>query len=338
MARDAYFTEAHFDSIFTPAARHYTRYRSFDFPEHTGAILGLPFAVGSHFLLFDSLILDQWGVPHPSMHPTFDELLSIITATTGTNPVTGRQNYGTFIASRWLEWLGISADIYRSLSLPSMSINDLDVATYIDYIANDPNILRYFEILLTMIENAPAAAAAGAGHEHWLTPDNNIAILMDTPRASAWYNHWIAGDTEVTERFLPIFLPVGQMGVSGFPEVPHIAVSRLANNPDLAWEVVKTICTDIDILNLVLENFEVGRVPALLDYSGIRIMNDPFINARYYERLERTFMTDDYWFWRDPIQRIFGGLFVGDFTAEEARAAWHDHAVTWVETKKLQLG
>ena len=306
MQNDPDFTEETFDSIFTEGAKKYTRYHTFDYPEQTGAIYGLPYDVGAYYIMYDKQLLEEWGVAPPSQNPTFDELMAIIKATTGTNPVSGKQNYGTYIRPYWCEWVGVGADLYHPVEIPDMDINKLDIANDVDYIKSSQEILDYFQMLLDMIACAPDGVTADTGHENWMTPDNNIAVMFDTSKTTPYYNHLLADNKEITDRFIPVFLPKGAQGVSGFPEVHHIAVTKLANNKELCWEVVKAIATDIDVLNLVYANHSVGVVPHLVDTTGIERMDEEFTKLRYEDRLNGTFLTDDYWYWREPIQKVFG--------------------------------
>ena len=338
MKNDPEFSEETFDKLFTEGAKKYTRYHSFDYPDQTGEIHGLPYDVGAYYIMYDKQILEEWGVAEPSQNPTFDELMEIIQATTGTNPVSGKENYGTYIRPFWCEWVGVGADLYHPIDIPDMDIDKLDIAKDVDYMKTSPEILDYFQMLLDMIECAPEGVTADTGHENWLTPDNNIAVMFDTSKTSPYYHHLLADNKEVTDRFIPIFLPKGEQGVSGFPEVHHVAVTKLANNKELCWEVVKAITTDTDVLNLIYKNHAVGVVPALIDTTGIDIMKDEFVQLRYNDRLNGTIITDDYWYWREPIQGVFGQLFVKELTAEQAREALHASVMEWINNKKSQLG
>jgi len=67
-------------------------------------------------------------------------------------------------------------------------------------------------------------------------------------------------------------------------------------------------------------------------------MKDEFVQLRYNDRLNGTIITDDYWYWREPIQGVFGQLFVKELTAEQAREALHASVMEWINNKKSQLG
>jgi len=338
MENDPDFPLEKFYSSFAEGAIKYSTYSTFDYPQNKGEIYGLPYGMTSNFLMYDKLLLEQWGVPEPSRYPTFAELLDIAQKTTGANPKTGRQNYGAFIQSYWCEWLGVGADLYRVVDNPTMDINLLDIDYHVNYVLDSPEILGYFQFLEDAIKCSPPGAPAGMGFEKWMTPDNDIAVMLDIGQTGDLYSHIIANNSEVTDRFIPVYLPLGEQGKSGFPEFHHLAVTKSANNPELAWEVVKLIATDADCLNYIFENNTMSALPAVLDTAGIRIMNDLFTIERYENRKTTVFLSDDYWHWRQPMQQVFPKLFTGEINAEEARELLHTNMLEWIANKKAQLG
>ena len=338
MESDPDFSEETFDALFLEGTKKYTRYHTFDYPEATGDIYGLPMDVSCDYLIYDKQILEEWGVAAPGSTPTYAELLEIARQTTGENPVSGKQNYGAYVRPYWCEWLGVGADLYHPISIPDMDIGKLDIAGDVDYIKSSQEVLDYFQLLLDLIACAPDGVTADSGHENWFTADNNIAVMFDTSKTRDYYRYKLAGNTEITDRFIPVFLPKGAQGVSGFPETRHVAVTKFANDPARCWEIVKVIATDKDCLNWIYTNQEMGVLPALVDTEGLAIMEDDFSKARYEDRKTGMLLTDDYWYWREPIQKVFSQLFVGELTAEQAREAFHANVMEWIDNKKKQLG
>jgi len=338
MEHDPNFSEADFRSTFTEGAVRWVEYRSFDFPDSTGNIYGLPLDVTGDMIVIDTLILEQWGVEMPGMFPTYAELLDIARRTTGTNPVTGEHNFGTFLRPFWSEWHAIGMDVFPTLYLPSMDLRELDMDTYVNFIQDSQLMYDFFQYLIDFIELAPPGITVDVGAENWFTPENNIAVMIDVSRTRDWIRYDLAGMTEITERFVPVFMPVSPMGYSGFPESRSIAVTRYANNPWLAWEVLKTITTNIDSLNWLFTHREMGALPALQDPTGIHLMDNDFNRFRWEGRLTGMNNTHDYWYWREPMQRIFADLFIGELTAAEARALMHEDTIQWVENRIRLLG
>jgi len=338
MEKDPDFSEETFETTFVDGAKTYTRYHTFDFPEATGNIYGLPLDFTSDYLMYDKQLLDEWGVPEPSPTASYAELLDIVQKTTGINPVSGKQNYGAFIRPGGCEWLGVGADAYRAVTIPDMDINKLDIARDVDYIKDSNEVLNFLQLLIDLIACAPAGATSNTGHERWFTEDNDISVMFDISKTRDYYRYLLVDQNDITDRFIPVFLPKGSQNVSGFPEARHVAVTQFANNPDLAWEVVKTIATDKDCLNWIYNNHQMGVVPALADPSGIESMDIEFTKVRYEDRKTSVFLTDDYWYWREPIQKVFGQLFVGELTAEQAREEFHANTLEWIRNKIKQLG
>ncbi len=340
MANDPVFTEEYFEETFTPVAKQYTRYHTYDYPQYTDAIIGLPYDMGSYWYLYDKTLFEQWGVEMPAQEDlTFEKLLELAQACTGTNPVTGEQNYGCFIRPYWCEWVGVGFDMYKMIDDPEMDIMKFDMATNVDYILDSPEVLRYFTILQGLIECCPPGAASNSGWENFMTEDNNIAIMLDCSHTGSILNYEYAGMTEITDRFIP-FLPLtGEMGMTGFPEVHHVAICKNVDPAklDTCWEISKLIATDVDIQNWLFQNYSFTGVTALMDTTGIEKMSDEFYALRYQDRMEHSLITDDYWYWREPINAMLSTFFAGGMTPEQAREQLHADVTKWVQNKQAQM-
>ena len=338
MAHDPDFSEAVFHNTFTDGAIRWVEYRSFDFPDSTGNIYGLPMDVTADLIVVDSVILEQWGVELPNLYPTYAELLDIARRTTGTNPVTGEHNFGVFLRPFWSEWHALGMDVFPTLYMPGMDLRELDMNRYVHFLETCQVTYDFFQYMLDFIELAPPGITVDAGAENWFTPENNIAVMIDVSRTRDWIRYDLADMTEITERFIPVFMPRSPSGYSGFPESRSLAVTRYANNPWLAWEVLKTITTNTDSLNWIFTHREMGALPALRDPSGLRILENDFNRTRWEDRLTGMNGTHDYWYWREPMQRLFADLFIGELTAAEARQVMHDTTVEWIENRIRLLG
>ena len=336
MANDPNFTEQTFEDTFLPGPKHYTRFRSYDAPEKTDAIYGLPYAQASYWLMYDKVLFEQWGVEVPTGPVTFEQLREMALKMTGENPVTGQQNFGIYIMPFWCEWFGVGEDCYPVVENETMNIADLDMDKYVEYIKDDENVLNFFTTLQDMVKCTPPGAASWSGNEKWMTPDNDIAIMMHAFSNNAYVPHMKAGNKDVTDRFVPFQYPVGDLGMSMFPEIYHMAVVKDSPVKDLAWEVLKTISTDKDVLNLIFNNYATQMVPTLQDPSGLEIMDIPFVAERYEDRKNHSFISDDYWYWREPINKIFSTFFAGEMSPEEARTAFYDNTVEWINNKIAQ--
>ena len=340
MANDPVFTEEYFEATFTPVAKQYTRYHTYDFPQYKDAIIGLPYDMGSYWYMYDAELFEQWGVEMPAQEDlTFEKLLELAQKTTGINPVTGQQNYGCFIRPYWCEWVGVGFDMYKMIDDDEMDITKFDIAANVDYIKDSPEVLRYFNILKGLIECCPPGAASNSGWENFMTADNNIAIMLDCSHTNTYLNYLSGGMTEVTDRFKP-FLPLtGELGVTGFPEVHHVAICKNVASDKLntCWEISKLISTDTEIQNWLFKNYAWSAVPALVDTTGLDIMDDEFVTERYQDRLQHSMITDDYWHWREPLNAMLSSFFAGQLTPEQAREQFHADVTKWVQNKQAQV-
>lgn len=340
MANDPVFTEEYFEKTFTPVTKQYTRYHTYDYPQYNDAIIGLGYDMSSYWYMYDAKLFEQWGVEMPAQEDlTFEKLLELAQKTTGINPVTGEQNYGCFIRPYWCEWVGVGFDMYKMIDDPTMDIHQFDLATNVDYIKDSPEVLRYFEILQGLIATCPPGAASNSGWENFMTEDNNIAIMLDCSKTNTYMNYLYGGMTDVTDRFRP-FLPLtGELGMTGFPEVHHVAICKTTAEEKLAtcWEINKLIATDVDILNWIYKNNSWTSVPGLIDTTGIEVMNDEFAARRYQDRLEHSLITDDYWHWREPLNAMLNTFFAGGMTPEQARDQFHADVTKWVQNKQAQM-
>ena len=82
------------DDLFIEPAVYYTRYNSFNYPESTGQVFGLPMTMASNIIVYDRQLFQEWGVEEPTADTTFSELVDMAEQMTGKNPVTGQTNYG----------------------------------------------------------------------------------------------------------------------------------------------------------------------------------------------------------------------------------------------------
>ena len=63
------------------------------------------------------------------------------------------------------------------------------------------------------------------------------------------------------------------------------------------------------------------------------------INKKRHEnQLKTMFITDDYWFWRTPMQNVLSQVIAKQVTPEQAREELYKGVNDWVENTKKQLG
>lgn len=174
--------EVNFDNLnewFSDPAVHYTTYKSFNYPEATGQVFGLPLTMASNFLIYDKQLFEDWGVEEPKAGDTMEDLINKSVQMTGKNPVTGAQNYGAFIGTEWMEWFAISYDAVKPYSGDTMLLSDLDMDEYINYIKDSEEVLNYFKGMEKMVASSPAGIATESGNEKF---SRRTMILLSTMR------------------------------------------------------------------------------------------------------------------------------------------------------------
>ena len=324
---------------FVEPATHYTYYKSFNYPEATNKIYGLPITMACNFVTYDSQLFADWGVEEPPMIGyTMPELVALAEKMTGSNPVTGLPNYGAYMTADWLEWFSVSYDAIEGISSDDMLLSGLDKAKYVDYIKDSPEVLAFFQDMERLVKNAPAGITTKSGNEMYFTFDNDLAINFDVQRAAPQYMKYLyAGATEMTDRFKPVMMPAGEIG-QGFPEFFRFAVTQKANDTDAAWEVLKQLTTNPEIVNFYLINYAQDKICALKDASEVEMMQFPINQARHAYQMENILITDDYWTWRIPMQTVLTKVLAQQITPEQACAELYEGVNAWVENTKAQLG
>lgn len=326
------------NKIFIPAALAYVPYRSFDKPESTGQYYGLPIDMSNYMMTYDKQIFDDWGVQPPSQNATYDELLAKAKQVTGKNPKTGKQNYGMFLKSYWLEWHSIGFNATHSIKVDGMKLSNLNIKNDVDYMKDSPDVLNYFNYLKEAMELAPKGIASGAGAEKFFTKDNDIAINLDAGTASTLLQYTYANKKDITDRFKPIFMPLSKDGKQGFPEFHKVAIAKNASDKQAAWEVVKALTTDKEIVDFQISNYDTSGLPVLQDTSGMKVMDLPLNQQRQDYHSKSIFVTDDYWYWRQPLQSVLTDLLAGKLTPEQAQSEFYNRTKKWIDDKKKQLG
>jgi len=326
------------NSLFLDQAVHYIKYRSFDKPQSTNQYYGLPIDMSAYFMAYDKQLFDDWGVQPPSENTTYEELIDKAKKMTGKNPKTGKDNYGTFLKSYWLEWHSIGFNATHPIKADGMKLANLNMDNDVEYIKGSPEVLKYFNYLTEALKYAPAGAATGTGSEKFYTKDNDIAINMDVSLTGQYLAYTYANKKDVTDRFKPILMPLSKNGMQGFPEFHKVAVVKNAKDKQAAWEVVKKLTTDKEVVDFLIVNYSTSGVPALKDASGMKCMELDINKKRHEFQKKSIFITDDYWYWREPMNKVLTKVVAKQVTSEQARIEFYNNTKTWIEDKKKQLG
>ena len=317
----------------------YLYYKSFNHPESTGNIYGLPITIACNIITYDSQLFEEWGIEEPTEDMSFSELIDICEKMTGTNPVTGKQNYGAYLNSTWMEWYSLCYDAVKPYvdESDTMDINAMDTAEYVDYIKDSEEVKTWAADMMRLVDCCNPAVASNSGAENWLTENNDIAIMFDCNNHTKDYMSYVyAGDESITSRYKTLMIPAGTYGES-FPEFYHYGITQSCENKDAAWEVLKMMCTNKDFINFYLTNYAAEKIPCLNDTEGMSIMDYELNQQRHAYQTENLFITDDYWYWRTAMQTVDNQfLSKGYSSAEEAAEALYQGINEWVNNVKAQ--
>ena len=332
--------EVYFDNLsdlYIEPAVHYTTYKSFNHPEDTGKVYGLPMTVACNLITYDSKLFEEWGVEEPTEDMTFSELVDLAEKMTGTNPVTGKQNYGGYMYSSWTEWYSLCYNAIKPYLSDDMDINNMDMDEFVEYMKTSPEMKAYFSDLIRLVDCCNPAVATGSGAENWLTEDNDIAINFDVNGHTKTYMQYVyADDTEMTDRYKALLIPTGDAG-EGFPEFFRFAIANNTEHGDAAWDVIKQLTTNKEIIDFYLKNYAYDKLSCLKDTSGISMMEDYDINVKRHDyQMDNMFITDDYWYWRTPMQTVINQILSKQYTADEAVEAMYDGVNEWINNIKQQ--
>ena len=332
--------EVNFDNLsdlYIGPAVHYTTYKSFNHPEDTGKVYGLPMTVACNLITYDSKLFEEWGVEEPTEDMTFSELVDLAEKMTGTNPVTGKQNYGGYMYSSWTEWYSLCYNAIKPYLSDDMDINNMDMDEFVEYMKTSPEMKAYFSDLIRLVDCCNPAVATGSGAENWLTEDNDIAINFDVNGHTKTYMQYVyADDTEMTDRYKALLIPTGDAG-EGFPEFFRFAIANNTEHGDAAWDVIKQLTTNKEIIDFYLKNYAYDKLSCLKDTSGISMMEDYDINVKRHDyQMDNMFITDDYWYWRTPMQTVINQILSKQYTADEAVEAMYDGVNEWINNIKQQ--
>ena len=232
LEKDADLNFDNLEDLFIPSAVHYIRYKSFNHPADSGKVYGVPITIACNVILYDSKIFEDWGISEPTADMSMSDLIDLSEQMTGTNPVTGKQNYGAYLFNTWMEWYALSYDAVKPFFSDTMDINELDMAEYVDYIKDSSEVKNYFSDMVRAVGCSNPAVATGAGRENWLTEDNDIAINFDSNNSTGTYMKYVySGDTSITDRYKALLIPTGKYG-EGFPEFFRFSISKNAENAD----------------------------------------------------------------------------------------------------------
>ncbi len=221
---------------------------------------GISYTVTPYYALIDTQLFEEWGVEVPDASWTYDEMLELARQMTGTNPVTGLENYGIWYYGNedgniWKLFSSVCA-AWGVKTMQFDSPNKYEAA--IDFTSE--GAVKAFDYINELYKCTPPGYLENIGNDKVGTPENDIAIVLGEGPLGQYKVTQDYG-TEARYAYLP--LPVNEVEVeaksSSFTGTNSIAISKTAAEPDLAWEFIKWLVLDKEANDWILAT---DNVPA----------------------------------------------------------------------------
>ncbi|MDC3416040.1 extracellular solute-binding protein [Aquibacillus salsiterrae] len=215
-------------------------------------IFGLPFLGDARFITYDKKIFDDWGVEYLSEFPTMEEISEKAAKMTGTNPVTGEQNYGVWFRGDWSSAFTLvnAAEGLGGKWGTGFAWDE------IEFQFNSQEMVKGLNWLLDMQKLAPEGIVSNQGNEKWLTKDNNIAIMLNQgpgDLVQQTYAQGLEDRIAIAQEFKD------ENGQGGLFAGSPITIAKDSENKELAWEWLKFATSDFAQQYV----YETGAFPAV---------------------------------------------------------------------------
>lgn len=207
---------------------------------------GVSYTCNPYYALIDLRILDHYGVKAPEANWTWNDLMEIAKATTGTDPVTGKETFGCYPFKHPGEIHKPFSSYLASQGIKNMHYKDYkwDVETSF---ASDENVAA-LEFFTELCHLAPKGFVESLGRDKYASAENDIAVLLSENMISDLRRLVKDG---ITNDFLMLPLPINEKEAeaadstySSYCGTASIAIAYNAKEPDLAWEFIKWLITD----------------------------------------------------------------------------------------------
>ncbi|SFL69395.1 ABC-type glycerol-3-phosphate transport system, substrate-binding protein [Gracilibacillus orientalis] len=238
-------------------------------------IYGLPFLGDARFIAYDKQLFDEWGVEYLSEHPTMEEIEEKAKQMTGENPVSGEENYGIWFRGDWSS----AFTLINIAEGQNGSWGNGFAWDEIEFNFDSPEMESGLEWLLDMKEYAPDGLVSDQGSEKWLTPDNDIAIMLNQGPGDTImpaYAQGLGDRIAIAQEFK------NDEGVGGMFAGSPITMAKDSENKDLAWEWMK-FATSETVQQYIFE--EANGMPAIKaaetwdSYAEVKNLMDPTMEA-----------------------------------------------------------
>jgi hypothetical protein len=203
-------------------------------------LLTLPWDVGYRLIIYDKQLFDDWGVEYLSENPTPEEIMEKAGKMTGTNPKSGKPNYGL-----WLEGNSLNMSYVIPLSQYFGAVEctgRFDHPADLKWSLNSDEFIATMQWIVDACQYVPDAATTGKGAEKFGKKDNDIAIAIDNNGVTIMNEYYNTKDESLLERYQPT-MHVGTGGGNWTP-IDGMGISSHLSGKDAkqAWEILKYMC------------------------------------------------------------------------------------------------
>jgi len=294
-------------------------------PSNPKATAYLPAYSGVRVIHYDAKLFEDWGVEPLSENPTVDEITEKAAKLTGTNPVTGEQNYGYWYQGQYLSWQ--FQTLAHAMGANWGQVND-DGSWTINW--NTPEYLAAVNKLIELAQYAPAGALAADAMPQGFLTDQNVVGIIPEGEPGYFIRELIDGTDEQRARFRTVHNLRGPDGLGGLSTVEMYTMAESCPNKLAAWEVLKFLTSDPDVEKYYFEGGDLVTIKggeALM--QDLQILPDAEIIAT-----EPAFTEARYpWAASDPrwsLQSALQEALAGTLSPEDALAKAQAETDTWL--------
>lgn len=309
---------------FSMLAMRHTEENGGDFSKYVP--YGLTITCNPLLVVLDKEIFKNFGVEIPDGNWTLEDFKEVAEKTTGKDPVTGKQTYGLSMinagsANKNYIWVS------RAMDATAIQFGNTLKETVLNY--NTDKTKEAFNYINSLYEYASPDYLEGLDMESSATADNNLAMFI-TENSYDVYNKLQAGDLKDRFMFLP--LPVIGEGDSAGNTSSHMgdwnmAVCKSSKNKEMAWEFVKFMATDPEVLKWLVE---CNNIPN--DLEGLTYLKEA-MEPDYYTAIEQVLKqqplefsasTNEYYdsgnfgTLANDLTTVINEMFVGNMNADQA--------------------
>ncbi|MDX8044617.1 extracellular solute-binding protein [Gracilibacillus sp. S3-1-1] len=289
-------------------------------------IFGLPFFGDARFITYDKKLFDDWGVEYLSDNPTMEEIHDKAAQMTGTNPVTGEQNYGVWFRGDWSSAFTLinAAEGIDGRWGTGFAWDE------VEFEFDSPEMLEALNWLLDMQELAPEGIVSNQGNEKWMTQDNNIAIMLSTGPGELVEQTQAQG---LEDRIAIAQEFKNEEGMGGLFAGSPLTIAKDSENKDLAWEWLKFATSDF-----AQEYFyETGAFPSVksaLEWESVKEHEE--LLGPVFEAMATPYIPRYHWAAGQPrfiLTSEVESALTGKRSAEEALEKAQKESTEWLENR-----